>query len=39
LPDPRASDTYDRMMPIFDRLYTSSQQFYDDLDRLAEDHA
>jgi xylulokinase len=39
LPDPRASDTYDRMMPIFDRLYTSSQQFYDDLDRLAEAQA
>jgi xylulokinase len=39
LPDPRASDTYDRMMPIFERLYTSSQQFYDDLDRLAEAHA
>ncbi|WP_031361725.1 xylulokinase [Caballeronia sordidicola] len=39
LPDPRASDTYDRMMPIFERLYASSQQFYDDLDRLAEDRA
>jgi xylulokinase len=39
LPDPRASDTYDRMMPIFERLYVSSQQFYDDLDRLAEAHA
>jgi xylulokinase len=39
LPDPRASDTYDRMMPIFERLYASSQQFYDDLDRLAETHA
>ena len=35
-PDPRASDTYDRMMPIFERLYANSQQFYDDLDRLAE---
>jgi xylulokinase len=39
LPDPRASDTYDRMMPIFERLYASSQQFYDDLDRLAGVHA
>ena len=38
-PDPRASDTYDRMMPIFERLYASSQQFYDDLDRLAENSA
>jgi xylulokinase len=38
-PDPRASDTYDRMMPIFERLYASSQQFYDDLDRLAEGNA
>lgn len=39
LPDPRASDKYDRMMPIFERLYISSQQFYDDLDRLADsDH-
>lgn len=35
LPDPRASDVYDRMMPIFERLYLHSQQFYDDLDRLA----
>ncbi len=34
LPDPRASDTYDRMMPIFERLYLSAQQFYDDLDAL-----
>lgn len=38
-PDPRAADTYDRMMPIFERLYTHSQQFYDDLDRLAGDEA
>lgn len=34
-PDPRASDIYDRMMPVFDRLYLHSQAFYDDLDRLA----
>ncbi|AMM13990.1 pentose kinase [Burkholderia sp. PAMC 28687] len=39
LPDPRAGDIYDRMMPLFERLYSSSQQFYDDLDRLAETHA
>jgi len=39
LPDPRAGDIYDRMMPIFERLYSSSQQFYDDLDRLAGTHA
>lgn len=39
LPDPRAADQYDRMMPVFERLYISSQQFYDDLDRLADsDH-
>ncbi|MDR5839113.1 FGGY family carbohydrate kinase [Caballeronia sp. LZ034LL] len=37
LPDERASDTYDRMMPIFERLYLNAQQFYDDLDRLALD--
>lgn len=37
-PDPRASDTYDRMMPIFERLYVHSQQFYDDLDRLFPDN-
>lgn len=34
-PDPYASDVYDRMMPIFERLYANAQQFYDDLDRLA----
>ncbi|RKP51878.1 xylulokinase [Pararobbsia silviterrae] len=34
-PDPYASDVYDRMMPLFERLYVSAQQFYDDLDRLA----
>ena len=33
-PDPYASDVYDRMMPIFERLYVNAQQFYDDLDRL-----
>lgn len=33
-PDPRASDVYDRMMPLFERLYVSSQQFYDELDAL-----
>lgn len=33
-PDPRASDIYDRMMPIFERLYVNAQQFYDDLDAL-----
>lgn len=34
-PDPYASDVYDRMMPIFERLYLHSQQFYDDLDRFS----
>ncbi|WP_175857697.1 FGGY family carbohydrate kinase [Burkholderia anthina] len=38
-PDARAADTYDRMMPIFERLYLHSQQFYDDLDRLAGEEA
>ncbi|MFM0050724.1 xylulokinase [Caballeronia grimmiae] len=33
-PDPRASDRYDRMMPIFEGLYAQAQQFYDDLDAL-----
>ena len=33
-PDPRACDIYDRMMPIFERLYAQSQGLYDDLDRL-----
>ena len=37
-PDPHASDVYDRMMPIFERLYLHSQQFYDDLDRLSTDN-
>jgi xylulokinase len=34
-PDPRASDTYDRMMPLFEKLYAHSGQFYDELDRIA----
>ncbi|MFP3747655.1 pentose kinase, partial [Achromobacter sp. SIMBA_011] len=33
-PDPRASDLYDRMMPLFERLYVNAQQFYDELDAL-----
>ena len=35
-PDPAWADTYRRMQPIFDRLYRGAQDFYDDLDRLAE---
>ncbi|MEO8409527.1 MAG: FGGY family carbohydrate kinase, partial [Propionivibrio sp.] len=35
LPAPRASEIYDRMAPIFERLYVQSQALYDDLDRLA----
>ena len=35
VPNPAWADTYARMQPIFDRLYVSSQAFYDDLDRLA----
>lgn len=38
-PDPYASDIYDRMVPIFERLYLHSQRFYDDLDRLSQDNA
>ena len=34
LPDPKWSETYARMQPVFDRLYASSQAFYDDLDAL-----
>ncbi len=34
-PDPEWAETYDRMMPIYTRLYETSQEFYDDLDRLA----
>ena len=34
LPDPRWQERYDRMAPIFDRLYTGAQAFYDDLDAL-----
>lgn len=34
LPDPAWRDTYDRMMPIYDRLYDHSKAFYDDLDAL-----
>lgn len=34
-PDPAWSEVYARMQPVFDRLYTHSQAFYDDLDGLA----
>ncbi len=34
-PEPAAVEAYDRMMPIFERVYTQSQGIYDDLDRLA----
>jgi xylulokinase len=33
-PDPEWTAVYDRMMPIFARLYRQSQAFYDDLDAL-----
>lgn len=33
-PDPAAAERYDRMMPIYARLYRAAQGFYDDLDRL-----
>ncbi len=34
VPDPAWRDRYDRMAPVFDRLYVQSQAVYDDLDRL-----
>ena len=34
LPDPAAAERYDRMMPIYSRLYRAAQDFYDDLDGL-----
>lgn len=33
-PDPQWAETYARMQPIFDRLYETAQDFYDDLDAL-----
>jgi len=33
-PVPAWQERYDRMAPLFDRLYRHSQAFYDDLDRL-----
>lgn len=34
LPDPAWADLYDRMMPIYARLYESSKAYWDDLDAL-----
>jgi xylulokinase len=34
LPNPAWQERYDAMAPLFDRLYSHSQSFYDDLDRL-----
>lgn len=34
LPDPRWAETYQRMQPVFDRLYRHAQALYDDLDSL-----
>ncbi|MFC6489366.1 xylulokinase [Nitratireductor sp. GCM10026969] len=34
VPDPAWADRYARMQPLFDRLYTDSQQHYDALDAL-----
>ena len=34
-PEPRWSDIYARMQPVFEKLYLHSQQMYDDLDGLA----
>ena len=31
-PDPSWAERYDRMMPIYARLYAAAQGFYDDLD-------
>ncbi len=35
-PEPAAVEVYDRMMPIFERVYAQSQGVYDDLDRLVD---
>lgn len=34
LPDPQWTEVYDKMMPLYSRLYQSAQAFYDDLDGL-----
>ena len=34
-PDPAWAETYSRMQPVFDKLYSHSQALYDDLDALA----
>ncbi|WP_289041935.1 FGGY family carbohydrate kinase [uncultured Aliiroseovarius sp.] len=34
-PNPRWAEVYDRMMPLYERLYLTSQSFYDELDQLA----
>lgn len=34
-PDPEWADRYDRMMPVYERLYAAAQPFYADLDALA----
>jgi len=36
LPDPRWAEHYDRMMPIYARLYEMTKSFHHDLDRLAQ---
>jgi xylulokinase len=36
LPDPKWAETYQRMQPVFDRLYRHSQALYDDLDSLGQ---
>lgn len=37
MPDPRWADIYERMQPVFTKLYTHSQALYDDLDALQRD--
>ena len=34
-PDPRWAEVYDKMMPLYESLYLTSQSLYDDLDQLA----
>jgi len=36
LPDPDWAEQYDRMMPIYVRLYEMTKSFHHDLDRLAQ---
>ncbi|MBM4124498.1 MAG: pentose kinase, partial [Nitrospira sp.] len=36
MPDPEWQAIYQKMLPVFEKLYRNAQQFYDDLDRLSD---